>query len=48
MCMIDMTSACRRTAQVVANVTDDQLTAPTPCEKLPVDDLVAHVGGLAL
>ncbi|MCV7039593.1 TIGR03086 family protein [Mycolicibacterium moriokaense] len=46
--MIDMTSACQRTAQVLANVTDDQLTAPTPCEKLPVDDLVAHVGGLAL
>jgi len=46
--MIDMTSACQRTAQVLANVTDDQLTASTPCEKLPVDELVAHIGGLAL
>ena len=46
--MIDLTSACQRTAQVLANVKDDQLTAPTPCEKLPVDELVAHVGGLAL
>jgi uncharacterized protein (TIGR03086 family) len=46
--MIDMTSACQRTAQVLANVTDDQLPSPTPCEKLPVDELVAHIGGLAL
>ena len=46
--MIDLTSACQRTAQVLANVTDDQLSASTPCEKLPVDELVAHVGGLAL
>ena len=46
--MIDMTSACQRTAHVLANVTDDQLTASTPCEKLPVDELVAHIGGLAL
>jgi len=42
-----MTAACQRTAQVLANVSDDQLTAPTPCEKLPVDELVAHIGGLA-
>jgi uncharacterized protein (TIGR03086 family) len=46
--MIDLTSACQRTAQVLATVKDDQLTASTPCEKLPVDELVAHVGGLAL
>lgn len=29
-------------------MTDDRLTASTPCEKLPVDGLVAHIGGLAL
>ncbi len=46
--MIDLTPACRRTAQVLANVTDQQLTASTPCEQLPVDELVAHIGGLAL
>ena len=46
--MIDLTSACQRTAQVLANVTDDQLSESTPCEKLTVDELVAHVGGLAL
>jgi uncharacterized protein (TIGR03086 family) len=46
--MIDFTQACQRTAAVLANVTDDQLGAPTPCEKLRLKDLVAHVGGLAL
>jgi uncharacterized protein (TIGR03086 family) len=45
--MIDMTPACRRTADVLMNVTDDQLNGPTPCEKLSLRDLVAHVGGLA-
>ena len=46
--MIDFTQACQRTANVLANVTDDQLAGPTPCEKLRMKDLVAHVGGLAL
>jgi uncharacterized protein (TIGR03086 family) len=45
--MIDLTSACQRTAQVLANVTDDKLTAPTPCENLRLDALVAHIGVLA-
>ena len=45
--MIDLTSACQRTADVLANVSDDQLTAPTPCENLRLDELVAHVGILA-
>jgi uncharacterized protein (TIGR03086 family) len=46
--MIDMTPACRRTADVLVNLTDEQLNSPTPCEKLSLRDLVAHVGGLAL
>jgi uncharacterized protein (TIGR03086 family) len=46
--MIDMTAACQRTADVLVNVTDDQLDGPTPCEKLSLRDLVGHVGGLAL
>ncbi len=45
--MIDLTSACKRTADVLAGVTDQQLTLPTPCEKLRLDELVAHVGVLA-
>ena len=46
--MIDLTPACRRTAEMLTNVTDDALDAPTPCEKLRLRDLIAHVGGLAL
>ena len=45
--MIDLTSACQRTADVLADVTDEQLALPTPCEKLRLDELLAHVGGLA-
>jgi hypothetical protein len=45
--MIDLTPACQRTAAVLTNVTDDQLTASTPCEKMRLDELVAHVGHLA-
>ncbi len=45
--MIDLTSACQRTADLLAGVTDEQLALPTPCEKLRLDELIAHVGGLA-
>jgi uncharacterized protein (TIGR03086 family) len=45
--MIDLTSACQCTARVLTDVSDEQLTASTPCEKLRVDELVAHIGGLA-
>ena len=46
--MIELTSACQATADVLAGVTDDQLALPTPCGKLRLDELIAHVGGLAL
>jgi uncharacterized protein (TIGR03086 family) len=46
--MTDLTSACRRTTDVLAGVTDEQLTLPTPCENLRLDELIAHIGGLAL
>jgi uncharacterized protein (TIGR03086 family) len=46
--MTDFTAACEHTADVLRNVTDEQLDGPTPCEKLTVRDLVGHVGGLAL
>ena len=45
--MIDLTSACQRTADVLAGVTDEQLALPTPCEKLRLDELIAHIGMLA-
>jgi uncharacterized protein (TIGR03086 family) len=45
--MIDFTPACERTANLLKNVTDEQLNGPTPCEKLRLRDLVGHVGRLA-
>jgi uncharacterized protein (TIGR03086 family) len=46
--VIDLTPACQRTADVLANVTEEQLAAPTPCEDMRVSALVQHIGGLAL
>jgi uncharacterized protein (TIGR03086 family) len=46
--VIDMTPACQRTAAILTNVTDDQLTARTPCSEYSVGDVLHHVGGLAL
>lgn len=43
-----MTSACARTADVLAAVDDDHLDRRTPCEKLSLRELVAHVGGLGV
>lgn len=46
--MNDLTAACRRTADVLADVTDDQLSLPTPCDTMRLDALIAHIGGLSL
>ncbi|MGX9789012.1 TIGR03086 family metal-binding protein [Mycobacterium sp. MMS18-G62] len=46
--MIDFSLSCQRTADLLANVTDDDLAAPTPCANFSVGDVVHHVGGLAL
>ena len=46
--MIDLTPACQRTADVLAGVTDEQLHQPTPCEKMPLDAMIAHIGVLSL
>jgi uncharacterized protein (TIGR03086 family) len=46
--MIDMTSACARTADVLTAVKEGQLDGSTPCEKLTLRELVAHVGGLGV
>jgi uncharacterized protein (TIGR03086 family) len=46
--MIDMTSACAGTTDVLAAVKEDQLDGATPCEKLTLRELVAHVGGLGV
>ena len=46
--MIDMTSACLATTAVLGELTDEQLDARTPCERLTLSQLVAHVGGLGV
>jgi uncharacterized protein (TIGR03086 family) len=46
--MIDMTSACRNTTAVLTAVKDEELDARTPCDRLALRELVAHVGGLGV
>ena len=46
--MIDLTPACQRTADFLSERDRRTAQRPTPCEKLSLSDLVAHVGGLAL
>jgi uncharacterized protein (TIGR03086 family) len=46
--MIDLTSACERTSEVLANVRDEELAGSTPCGNYTVGDLLHHIGGLAL
>jgi len=46
--MIDLTPACQRTADVLARVKDEQLGLATPCERMSLGALIAHIGGLAL
>ncbi len=45
--MIDLVPATRRTAELIANVGDDQLASPTPCPKYTLGDLLDHVSGLS-
>lgn len=46
--MIDLEPATRMLTAVVGAVRDDQLTAPTPCTKATVGDLLDHVDGFCL
>lgn len=41
--MIDLKPACTRVIDLLADVTDDQLTRPTPCTEYSVSDLLAHL-----
>lgn len=45
--MIDLVSATRRTAELLANIRDEQLGSPTPCPSYTLGDLLDHVNGLA-
>ena len=44
---IDFEPATTTLRALVASLTDEQLTAPTPCTEYAVGDLVEHIGGLA-
>lgn len=45
---IDLTPATERLAGLVANVRDEQLEAPTPCEAMTVATMLDHIAGLSL
>ena len=44
----DLGPAAANVARVLAGITDEQLTAPTPCPRYTVGDLLDHVGGLSV
>ena len=44
----DLSAAAAALAELIRNVSDDQLTGPTPCPEYSVGDLVDHVGGFAM
>ncbi|GAA2840106.1 TIGR03086 family metal-binding protein [Crossiella cryophila] len=48
MTMIDHGAATARMTELLAGVTDAQLTAPTPCANYQLGDLIEHIGTLAL
>ncbi len=41
--MIDLNPACQGVIDVLAGVTDDQLTSSSPCTEYSVGDLIDHV-----
>lgn len=45
--MIDLIPAARRTGALVAGISDEQLSAPTPCPRYSLAALLEHVDGLA-
>ncbi|QDP96600.1 TIGR03086 family protein [Microlunatus elymi] len=46
--MIDLTPTTDRVSQLVAEVRDDQLDAPTPCPQMSVRVLLNHLHGLSI
>src|SRR4051812_11303864 len=47
MTTIDFTPAARRLVDLLAGVTDAQLTDRTPCDEFTVADLINHIDGFA-
>lgn len=46
--MLDLEPAAREVTRLLAGVTDEQLSQPTPCDGLPVAALLDHLMGLSL
>ncbi|MFC6014863.1 TIGR03086 family metal-binding protein [Plantactinospora solaniradicis] len=46
--MLDLDPAAREVTRLLAQITDDQLTRPTPCTDTPVAALLDHLMGLTL
>lgn len=44
--ILDLGGAARQVATLLDGISDDQLSAPTPCEKYTVQDLLDHLLGL--
>jgi uncharacterized protein (TIGR03086 family) len=44
----DLSAAAATMAELIRNISDDQLTGPTPCPDYSLGDLVDHVGGFAM
>jgi uncharacterized protein (TIGR03086 family) len=45
---VDLGPAVQRITDLITNVPDDKLEAPTPCAKSTLGDLIDHVGGFSL
>ncbi|MCZ4099998.1 TIGR03086 family protein [Streptomyces sp. So13.3] len=45
--MLDLGPAAQRLADLLSAIPDEQLTAPTPCAKYTLGDLLDHVDGLS-
>src|SRR5918911_300161 len=48
MTTVDLTPVTTEAKRIVANVRDDQLTDPTPCEGTSVAAMLDHIAGLTL
>jgi uncharacterized protein (TIGR03086 family) len=46
--MLDFQPATTRLAGLLADITDEQLSEPTPCEHYTLGDLLEHVNGLSV
>jgi uncharacterized protein (TIGR03086 family) len=44
----DLSTAAAAMAELIRNISDDQLNGPTPCPEYSIGDLVDHVGGFAM